>query len=335
LANILNSKYAWTQGDEREGLMKRAEKDARSSIKLAKAPTAEMYYRLGDTLEDEGQYQESESVLRNVLTRSDKSSDLYFQAVRDMVLCASGLNHPEEEKSWFSELQRNNQATAYDWHSHAGRLYAAGEYKDAGEAYSEAAAQIKRDWCSAGTMYDLSSNADSALSADRKCIDALTGTSGSETLLASAHVSIASTLNDRGVYSEALSQAKEATVLDPSNAFGFASEADALNHLQRFNEAISASKEALRLSDGKYSFMHCTLGTSYFQMENWQIEEQSFQKAADLEPKDDAAPYNVAICYVHLGYFSDAAHWYEEVLRRNPQRADRDELRQRIQALRR
>jgi tetratricopeptide (TPR) repeat protein len=70
-------------------------------------------------------------------------------------------------------------------------------------------------------------------------------------------------------------------------------------------------------------------------MENWQLAEQSFQKAADLEPKDDAAPYNVAICYVHLGYFSDAAHWYEEVVRRNPQRADRDELRQRIQALRR
>jgi tetratricopeptide (TPR) repeat protein len=315
--------------------MKRAEKAARTSIKLANAPTAEMYYRLGDTLEDEGQYEESEAVLRNVLTRSDKSSDLYFQAIRDMVLCASGLNRPAEEKSWFSELEKNNQATAYDWHSHAARLYAASEYKAAGEAYSQAATEIKRDWCSAGGMYDLSSDADSSLSAYRKCIDILTGTTGSETQLAEAHASIASTLNDRGVYSEALNHAKEATVLDPSYAFAFATEADALNHLQRFNEAINASKEALRLSDGKYSFMHFTLGTSYFHMENWQLAEQSFEKAANLDPKDDAAPYNVAICYARLGYYGDAAHWYEEVLRRNPQRADKDELRQRIQVLRR
>ncbi len=333
LADILNSKYTWTQGDERDGLMKQAEKAARSSLKLAKASTPEMYYRLGNILEDEGQYQESESVLRNVLLRSDKSSDLYFQAVRNMVLCASGLNHPDEEKRWFSELQTSNQATPWDWHAHAQRLYAADEYKNAGDAYLQAGTQIKRDLCMAGSMYDLSSEPDSALAAYRKCIDGLTGTTGQETLLAQAHASIASTLNDRGVYTEALSHAKEATVLDPSYAFAFATEADALNNLQRFDEAINASKEALRLSDGKYAWMHFTLGTSYFHTENWQLAEKSFEKAADLNPKDDAAPFNVALCYGRLGYYTDAAHWYEEVLRRNPNRTDSAELRQRIQTL--
>ena len=126
-----------------------------------------------------------------------------------------------------------------------------------------------------------------------------------------------------------------ATVLDPSNAFAFNAEADALNHLQRYNEAINASKEALRLSDGKYAFMHFTLGSSYFETEHWELARQSFEKAADLNPKDDSAAYNVAVSLVRLGYFTDAAHWYEEALRRNPKRDDRDELKRRIETIRR
>jgi tetratricopeptide (TPR) repeat protein len=337
LANVLNAKYTWLQGEERQGLMKEGEKAARLAIKTARSPTAEMYFRLGDTLEDESQYVEAESVLRNVLNlaQSDAASDLYFQAVRDMVLCADGLHQPGDEKRWFGELEKRGQAGAYDWHSHAARLVAAAEYKDAGDAYSRAATTIKGDWCSAGIMYDAVSDADSSLSADRKCIEALTGTSGSEVQLAGAHQSLASTLNDRGVYSEALSHAKEATTLDPSNAWAFSTEADALNYLQRFNEAINASKEAIRLSDGKFSSMHFTLGTSYFKTENWELARQSFQKAAELNPKDDAAAYNVAVCYARLGYYNDAAHWYEEALRRNPSRDDKDELRHRIEILRR
>jgi tetratricopeptide (TPR) repeat protein len=146
---------------------------------------------------------------------------------------------------------------------------------------------------------------------------------------------VASILNDRGVYTEALSHPKEATSLDASNSWAFYTEADTLNNLQRFNEATTASKEALRLSDGKYSSMHFVLGSSYFGAENWELARQSFEKAAELSPKDDAAAYNVAICYVRQGYYNDAAHWYEEVLRRNPGRGDRDELKRRINSLRR
>jgi hypothetical protein len=44
--------------------------------------------------------------------------------------------------------------------------------------------------------------------------------------------------------------------------------------------------------------------------------------------------YNVAVCYARLEYYRDAANWYEEALRRNPNRTDKEDLRQRIQALR-
>lgn len=211
--------------------------------------------------------------MRGVLNMSpsNASSSFYFQAVRDLVLCADGLHHPDEEKRWFGELEKGGQVTTYDWHSHAARLDAAGEYKDAAEAYSRAAVAIKRDWCSAGILYDTVSEADQSLSADRKCIEALTGTSGSEVQLAWAHQSLASTLNDRGVYSEALSHAKEATTLNPSNPWAFSTEADALNNLQRFNEAMNAAKEAIRLSDGKYSSMHSFLERRILRLKtgNW------------------------------------------------------------------
>jgi len=81
--------------------------------------------------------------------------------------------------------------------------------------------------------------------------------------------------------------------------------------------------------------MHFHLGGAYFEIENWQFAKQSFEKAAELLPKEDASAYNVALCYQRLGLFVDAAHWYEEVLKRNPARTDKQELLNRIATLRR
>jgi tetratricopeptide (TPR) repeat protein len=337
LAEILNSKYIWQQGDERSTSMRSAEEASRWAIKLARVPSAEMYYRLGDTLQDEGRCVEAENVLEKTLslTESDPGAGVNSLAVRDLMLCAGARNLPTEESRWFDELEKSGNASGYDWDTHAQYLSKTVKYKEAGEAYSHAAATFKRDWCTAGTMFDLASDADSSRSANRKCIEALTGTNGSESNLGWAHASIASTLNARGVYSEALSHAKEATTLDPSNPWAFLTEADTLNNLQRFNEAINAAKEAIRLSDGKYPTMHFTLGTSYFNTENWQLARQSYEKAAELDTADDPSAYNVAVCYARLGYYNDAAHWYEEALRRNPKRDDRDDLKHRIDVLRR
>jgi S1-C subfamily serine protease len=151
VANELTTKYLFLAGDERSDLMKQAEKAARLAIKTSKTPSPEMFYRLGDTLEDEGQYAEAESALGSVLNMTRNSgSDLYFQAVRDMVLCEDGLKHFGEVKRWFGELEKNGQATDYDWDVQGDRLNREGEYKAAGDAYSLAARTTKRAWCSAG-----------------------------------------------------------------------------------------------------------------------------------------------------------------------------------------
>jgi hypothetical protein len=43
----------------------------------------------------------------------------------------------------------------------------------------------------------------------------------------------------------------------------------------------------------------------------------------------------VALCLRHLGVSLDAAHWYEEVLRRNPSRRDKQDILKLIETLRR
>ena len=81
--------------------------------------------------------------------------------------------------------------------------------------------------------------------------------------------------------------------------------------------------------------MHFTLGSAYFDLENWELSKQSYEKAAQMDIKDFAAPYNVALCFDHLGYFNDAANWFEEVLRRNPNHPEKREILNTIEALRR
>ena len=210
-------------------------------------------------------------------------------------------------------------------------------FSEAGAAWQQAASTnvTWSDWCEAAGSFALSEgNEDSVLYDARKCIAEGSGEPKSETRLSVAHREVADVLNRRGVYEEALSHAKESTVLTPDNAWAYDSQTVALLGLRRFQEAINAGKQAIRLSDGKFGLMHFHLGSAYFETENWQFARQSFEKAAELMPKEDASAYNVALCLQRMKMFIDAAHWYEEVLKRNPGRTDRQELLNRIALLR-
>ena len=120
-----------------------------------------------------------------------------------------------------------------------------------------------------------------------------------------------------------LNRARKAASLSPGSAFANDDEAVALIGLFRFHEAIDAAALAIRLADGKYACMHFHLGSAHFRLGNWQLAEESFEKASGLNPQDDASTYNVALCCQQLGYFADVAHKYQETFRRNPNRTDR------------
>jgi tetratricopeptide (TPR) repeat protein len=150
---------------------------------------------------------------------------------------------------------------------------------------------------------------DQELEMARTCIAQGVSKKNSEKRLAFAHSQIADVLNGRGVYEESLNHIREALTIDPDNAFYQDTLANSLSGLRRFQEAITAAKNAIRLSDGKYSWMHFTLGSAYFDVQNWELSKQSFEKAAELDKTDFAA-----------------ANWFEEALRRDPNNSKRADI---------
>jgi tetratricopeptide (TPR) repeat protein len=320
-------------------LLGRSEKVARQAVSLAKQPSADLYFTLGDILEMRESHLEADTTLRRALELNLGAPNPEHQVdiLRDLISAADGLKRPTDADKWFTALTQTGNASFFDWEGHARRLDGATRYNEAGAAWQQAASMrggAWTDWCEAGGSFTLSGgNEDSVLSDARKCIAEGSGKPRSEARLSAAHRQVAVVLNIRGVYEEALSHAKESTVLTPDDPWAYDTQTVALLGLRRFQEAINAGKQAVRLSDGKFGIMHFHLGAAYFETENWQFARQSYEKAAELMPQEDAAAYNVAACFQRLGLFIDAAHWYQEALKRNPERTDKQELLSRIATL--
>jgi hypothetical protein len=68
------------------------------------------------------------------------------------------------------------------------------------------------------------------------------------------------------------------------------------------------------------------LGHEYLEAENWSCAKEAFEKYSELNTEDSMAPYNVALCLTRLGHYREAAGWYEEALRRDPNLAGRQDI---------
>jgi tetratricopeptide (TPR) repeat protein len=340
LGKNLKTKAMFGDSSDKPASLELAEKVLRLAIRTSKQPSADMYFHLAELLEYRESMEEAETNYRRALDASKAAGDTDLQAasIRGLVITAYSLGKPAEGSSWFNALVSCGQARAQDWRMKGRLVGELHEYMEAGQSFQRAAllGGYWRDWCSAASSFSLVAGAEEpVVECARRCVSEGSGKKDSEKSLADAYEEIASVLDDRGVYQEALSNAREASALDPSDAWAFDLQAKALLGLRRFQEAINASNQAIRLSDGKYSPMHFRLGSAYFGVENWEFAKQSFERAAELDPKDDAAAYNVALCLVRLGYYSTAARWYEEVLRRNPNHPEKQDILNWIQVLRR
>jgi tetratricopeptide (TPR) repeat protein len=336
-AQSLRDKSIFAEQGAQKQLLGEAEKAALSAISRTRTPSEQMYYTLGDIQEDEGSIAKADQNFRLALSLETKSADSsdYLDTLRALARTSYDLTKPAEWQHWFDLIVSTGKANPFDWSSQAQRLASVEKYDDAANAY-RAAAQANnfyKYWCFAADNYWLTPQQDSTLEAARACIEHATGEKDVDVYLGDAHREIADVLNDRGVYLEALNHAKEATVLIPTNAWAYDDLAMALIGLGRFEEAVNAAGEAVQLSDGKYGFMHFHLGAAYFQLQNWQFAQQSFQKAAELDKSNAAAAYNVALCSQRMGFFRDAIQWYEEYLRRSPDAADKSDVLDQINKL--
>jgi tetratricopeptide (TPR) repeat protein len=338
LAQALTQKYTFAQDDAaKQKLMSQAEKEARLGVSAARSPSAESYNVLANVLEDRGSYKEAQSTFRLALNtaRTTDDSDLELSSRRGLIRCADALLEFDEAGRLLQALTQEKKSTAWDWSYHADKLFAKNLYQQAGDSY-RTAAELKgpyRSWCYAANSYSIAVQKDSVLFCARKCIENGTGEKGSEPLLGIAHREIADILNERGVYTEGLNHAKEATVLISDDCFGYDAMATALIGLRRFDEAINVEQQALRLSDGQYAWMHFRLGSAYFSLENWDFALQSFQKASELDRKEPASAFNVALCHQKLRHWFDAIRWYQEYLKRNPTADDKAHVLETIRLL--
>jgi S1-C subfamily serine protease/Flp pilus assembly protein TadD len=334
LARAYDSKGLFSK--ESGELFAKAEKEARQALRLSDPRNAETRFVLGDVLTDEQKYSEAAPLLVSALQLGLRTPSIAL-AYRDLLVGAGSTKDVEAEKRWFDQLVATGEASGWDWENHANRLQDQfNKYAEGAKAHEQAAvtANYYKYWCNAIFGYWVTDDQDSTLRVARKCVESGVGKKNSESDLAYAHRMIADVLNSRGVFQESLNEGKESVELDSSNAWAYDEMATALLGLRRFSEAVNASQQAIRLSDGKFSMMHFHLGSSYFNLENYEIAKQSYQKAAELDKTDFASAYNVGLCLHRLHYFHDAADWYEEALRRDPSNKKRGELLDTIRLLR-
>lgn len=342
LGNALVSAHYGRDKAQKTETLKRAESMFRECVKLSKAPDPAVLSALAGALESLESFVEAERDFTEALRLYEFAGNADGQAK-----CLTGLvrihyasGKPEAGNAAFKSLVGLDKATPWDWWFQAQRLEDAGQYHDAGEHY-ERSAELNEEWLwfnwkeAARMFVIIEKDHDRALYCARKCIAAGSGQEGSEGNLAYSHRIIAIVLNRRGVYQEALNHARESVVLDPEDAWAYDAQAEALIGLRRYLEATNASNQAIRLSDGKYYGMHFNLAFAYFNLENWELAAQSYKKAVELNKSDPSSPYNLALCMLKLGYYDDAARWFEEVLRRNPNHPDRQSIQSRISTLRR
>jgi tetratricopeptide (TPR) repeat protein len=337
-AQFLTQKYTFMKDDaERQKLMSQAEREARLAVNTGRTSSGEAYSVLANVLEDRGSYKEAQSDFRSAFDAAHKANDsaLELSSTQGLVRTADALKQFDEAGHLLEGLDREGNATAWSWLSHADVLSRNSMYQLAGNSYRRAAELNGpySNWCSAATQYSVASQEDDVLFCARKCITGGTGEKGSEDFLGEAHREIATVLNSRSVYTEALNNAKESTVLSPNNAFGYDEMAEALIGLRRFDEAVNAAQQAIRLSDGKFGWMHFHLGSAYFSLENWNFAIQSFEKAAELNPQEPASAYNAALCHSKLRHWGDAVRWYREYLKRSPAADDRSQVLETIRIL--
>ena len=311
-------------------------------IQTGKNPSSSILSNMAFVTELQGQNSEALHLyLRALNAPTDEWSPTRYTVLLGLFRNSAAVKDTAQRRKWFGQLVQTGHADAEDLTTEAGYLDDEGDLKGATELYEQAAplSKVGGEWCTAAVGRGIQGAIDETLADGRECLSRQEKIQENskvslDDIFANVNMYMARALNSRGVYTEALNHAREATKLDPKNGNAYDEMGDALYSLQRYEECVSAESEAIRLTDGKFGFMHFRLGTAYFSLEQWKSAETEFETASRMNPKDDTSTYDVALSLARQGFFKDAIPWYEETLRRNPTTKDREEIMKRIQELR-
>ncbi len=264
-------------------------------------------------------------------------NDLTQRAYRSLITETSAANEPEESEKWFRKYASHYTPTPYEWDSEGDRRADKSDTKSAAEAYEKAASgdnDYAYDYCyaTAQHFFDPVRNDDAVLDDGKKCVNASVTQSTKSNEhhfkreLPFVYRFMADVLEKRGVYQQALEYIKESISANPEDPYALITEASIFEDLQRNSECIAAAQAAIRLSDGKYQWMHFRLGSCYFVTENWSLAATSFQLSANADKTDAASAFNLGLSLLRQGYSADAQLWFREALKRKPDEALRAKI---------
>lgn len=256
-------------------------------------------------------------------------SDLGERSVRSLIAEYQSLNKFDEAEKWFNRLASQFEAKAADWDSEGDRRYKINDLDGAASAYEKAAAGSSfyaYDFCYASNnrYFQPNPDRDAVLGDGKKCIDASVKNAYKslakqfDTTLPTVYRDMADVLKDRGVNDQALIYINESLSQEPENSFSMITKAEIMENLQRYTECVSAAQAAIRMSEGKYSWMQFDLGNCYFDQRDWTHAEAGFRIAAEADKTNAPAAFNLALSLLRQGYSSDARTWFNEALKRNP-----------------
>ena len=267
----------------------------------------------------------------------NQRDDLAEEAALDLYSTNRRLKRFAAARKWF-DVANGISAVAPTWRfDYAEMLEESGDASAAAltNLNAGAAPGFHARLCEAARLFSTINQMDAAISAARRCLTGATTATDGDDDAAWAHRLLSIFLRDRGVTDQAISHAKQAIAISPDDGTAFGLLAAALNAAERWSEAETAARSAIRLEDGGKGFNHFRLGIALFNQNRWSEARTSFEQSAKMDPKDAGSTYNIALCLVRLGFRSDAAKWYEETLRREPNRQDAAEIRRLIAEIRR
>ena len=117
-----------------------------------------------------------------------------------------------------------------------------------------------------------------------------------------------------------LAHCKEWTKAEPENFLSWFELGFANSELGRYDNAIVAYREALRINS-EYANAWYNLGNAYRNINRYDDAIDAYREALRIKPEDAEAWYNLGIAYGNLSRYDDAVAAYREALRINSEYA--------------
>jgi tetratricopeptide (TPR) repeat protein len=110
------------------------------------------------------------------------------------------------------------------------------------------------------------------------------------------------------------------TKSDPKNGYAWSLLGVAYSNLNRYDDAIKAYRQALRI-DPEYANAWVNLGVTYSNLNRYDDAIEAFRQALRIDPKDAGAWVNLGVAYRNLNRYDDAIEAYRQALRIDPKDA--------------